>query len=187
MRKIMKTIRIKPPKSLVGRLLQAGACILFLTLIGGCMGSYGSYNRDSEVFEVFKNDQVPLDYRYYYYHSGSHLIAMIGVEKKYDAGSTMWREIEPNTEKFKDLINGIWQDYGYSRFAARIIDPSGRQVGIMYTSIREVAIKFTDDNRIVVMPHTPFLWGPGAELNGKYYGSVDTNALPSDRHRASKH
>ena len=100
----MKTIRIKPPKSLVGRLLQAGACILFLTLIGGCMGNYGSYNRDSEVFEVFNNDQVPLDYRYYYYHSGSHPIAVIGVEKKYDAGSTMWHEVEPNTEKFKDLV-----------------------------------------------------------------------------------
>ena len=116
----MEIIRIKPPIPLTGRLLQAGACILVLTLIGGCMGSYGNYNRDSEVFEAFNNQRVPPNYRYYYYHSGSEPIAVIGVEKKYDAGSRMWREVDPNTEKFKDLIHWIWEDIGYDSFAARI-------------------------------------------------------------------
>jgi hypothetical protein len=181
----MDVIRIKPPKSLICRLLKAGACILLPALIGGCMANYGNYARDSEVFDAFNNGQVPLNYHYYYYHSGSYYIAVIGVEKKYDVRSIMWREVEPGTEKFNDLIKWIWEDYGYSRFAARINDPTGKQVGIMYTSIREVAIKFTDDDRIVVMPHAPFLWGPEVNFSGRYFGGTDANLFPSNRHRAS--
>lgn len=85
------------------------------------------------------------------------------------------------------MILWIWGDYGYSRYAARILDPSGNPVGIMYTSIREVAIKFTDDNRIVVMPHTPFLWGPTVNGNpsGRYFGSIDSKSTPANLRHAS--
>lgn len=98
----------------------------------------------------------------------------------------MWRDIEPNTKKFRDMIFWIWEDFGYSRFGARINDPAGNQVGIMYTSVREVAFKFTDDNRIIVMPNTPFLWG---ELGNEEEDLIaaDTNTLPSDRQQASNH
>ena len=181
----MDTIRIKPAKSLIGRLLKACACILLPAFIGGCMAGYGNYARDSEVFDAFNHDRVPLNYHYYYYHSGSYSIAVIGVEKKYDVRSIMWREVEPGTEKFRDLIKWIWEDYGYSRFAARINDPTGKQIGIMYTSIREVTIKFTDDNKIEVMPYTPFLWGPEVGFNGRYFGATDVMLFPSNRHRAS--
>jgi len=75
----MKSIRIKPWTPLTGRLLQAGAGILILILMGGCMAGYGNFNQDSEVMEAFKNHRVPPDYRYYYYHSGSEPIAVIGV------------------------------------------------------------------------------------------------------------
>jgi hypothetical protein len=175
----MDTIGLKPFKYLICRTLQAGACILMLALISGCMGSYGNYNRDSEVFEAFTNDRVPMDYRYYYYHSGSHPIAVIGVEKKYDAGSRMWREVDPDTEKFRDMIKWIWEDASYHRYAARINDPSGQQVGIMYTSIREVAIKFPGENRIVVIPHTPFLWRVEYDESEEVYGSTESSPLPS--------
>ena len=194
----MGTIRLRSFKILTCQTPSAGACFLLLTLISGCMGSYGNYNRDAEVFDAFINNQVPMDYRYYYYHSGSHPIAVIGVEKKYDAGSRMWREVDPNTEEFRELIEWVWEDAGYHRFAARIKDPSGQQVGIMYTSIREVAIKFPGDNRIVVMPHTPFLWRvefdeseevygstDSMPLPSKAYGSMDAISLSSNRHRVS--
>jgi hypothetical protein len=150
------------------------------------MGNYGDYIRDDDVFEAFTNDQVPLNYRYYYYHSGSEPIAVIGVEKKYDAGSRMWREVDPGSEKFEELIRWIWEDYGYHRFAARIDDPSGQQIGIMFTAVKEVTLKFPGDNQIVVIPHTPFLWGPGADATEGYYGSMDTGSLPSNRRRASR-
>ncbi|CAB1078297.1 hypothetical protein D1AOALGA4SA_6051 [Olavius algarvensis Delta 1 endosymbiont] len=137
----MKISKQTRSKWLSTRLYQAGACILLLAVIAGCMGNYGNYNRDFEVFEAFNNQRMPLDYRYYYYHSGSEPIAVIGVEKKYDAGSRMWREVDPATEQFKDLIHWIWEDLGYESFAARINDPSGQQVGIMFTSVREITIE----------------------------------------------
>jgi hypothetical protein len=148
-------------------------------VIGGCMGSYGNYNRDPEVYDEFVSDRVPMDYRYYYYHSGSHPIAVIGVEKKYDAGSRVWREVDPNTEKFRELIKWMWEDINYHVYAARINDPSGQQVGIMYTSIRVVAIKFPGDNRIVVMPHTPFLWRVEVDYSEEIYGSTESIPMPS--------
>jgi|GEM_PF-688242 len=181
----MDTILIKPKNLPTGRYFVAAVCILLLTLTGGCMGTYGNYNRDTDIFDAFNNNRVPPEYRYYYYHSGSFPIAVIGVEKKYDAGSRMWREVEPNTEEFSELIKWIWEDAGWYRYAARINDPSGQQAGIMYTSVRTVAIKFTDDNRIVVMPHTPFLWRVEKEENRKYYGNADSKTLSSIRHRAS--
>lgn len=183
----MQIVTTKTRNPSAGRLFQAGVCILLLTLVAGCLGNYGRYQRDAEILQAFNNSQVPLDYRYFYYGLGSEAIAVIGVEKKYDAGSRMWLAVEPNSEKFNNLVYWIWEDYGYSPFAARILDPSGNPVGVLFTSIREVAIKFTDDNRIVVMPHTPFLWGPGVEFNSEeeYFGRADSNTFSSIPHRAS--
>jgi len=158
------------------RIFQISAGFLVLAIMAGCAGNYGRYHRDAEILQDFLNNKVPPDYKYYYYGFDTRPYAVIGVEKKYDAGSSLWREVEPNTEKFSSMIRWIWGDYGYSPYAARILDPSGNPVGVLYTSIREVAIKFSGDNRIVVMPHTPFLWGPAAENSpsGQYYGSIDT-------------
>lgn len=168
-------------------ILHMAVCFLLAFMVAGCMGNFGRYERDSEVFQAFNNNQVPLDYRYFHYSMGNRTIAVIGVEKKYDAGSRMWREVEPDSEKFKELTYWLWHDYGYTPFAARIINPSGNPVGVLFTSVREVAIKFTDDNRIVVMPHTPFLWGPGAGINAsdKILGSIDSNGRTVFQHRAA--
>jgi hypothetical protein len=156
-------------------LRHAGACFLLAALVTGCAGNYGRYKIDAGILQSFKDNQLPSDYRYFYYGLDTTPYAVVGVEKKYDAGSNLWREVEPNTEKFKYMIRWIWEDYGYTRFAARILDPSGKPVGVLCTSIREVTFKFSGDNRIVVMPNTPFLWGPGAGLNsaGRYYGSIE--------------
>jgi len=184
----MKT-RIWPSKCLIRwGVSQWGICLLLAALMAGCAGSYGRYKPDAAVLQSFRDNQVPSDYRYYYYGFNTNPYAVIGVEKKYDAGSNLWREVEPNTEKFKYMITWMWGDYGYSPFAARILDPSGNPVGVLYTSIREVAIKFSGDNRIVVMPHTPFLWGPAVNENhsGRFYGSIDSDQAPATLRQASQ-
>jgi hypothetical protein len=166
---------------------QVGICFLLAALVAGCAGNYGRYKRDDEVFRNFKDNQLASGYKFYYYGYDTEPYAVIGVEKKYDAGSNLWREVEPDTEKFKNMILRIWGDYGYSPYAARILDPAGNPVGVLYTSIREVVIKFTGDNRIVVMPHTPFLWGPTVNGNpsGRYYGSIESKNTPANFRLAS--
>jgi hypothetical protein len=66
----------------------------------------------------------------------------------------------PETPEFKEMIRWVWEDYNYNKFGADILDPQGKKVGVYYSAIRETAVKFVDDNQIMVMPHTPFLWGP---------------------------
>lgn len=168
-------------------LRHAGACFLLAALVTGCAGNYGRYKIDAGILQSFRDNQLPSDYRYFYYGLDTTPYAVVGVEKKYDAGSNLWREVDPNSEKFKNMIKWMWGDYGYSPFAARIFDPSGNPVGVLYTSIREVAIKFSGDNRIVVMLNTPFLWGPAVNKNpsGRYYGSIDSNQTPTDSRQAS--
>jgi len=167
---------------------QWGICLLLAAMVTGCAGIYGRYKPDAEILQSFRGNQVPSDYKYYCYGFDTKPYAVIGVEKKYDAGSNLWREVEPNTEKFKNMITWIWGDYGYSPYAARILDPAGNPVGVLYTSIREVVIKFSGDNRIVVMPHTPFLWGPTVNENhsGRFYGSIDSDHAPADLRQASR-
>lgn len=159
------------------RIFQISVGFLLLVLMAGCAGNYGRYNRDAEILQGFLDNKVPSDYRYYYHGYDTRPYALIGVEKKYDAGSNLWREVDPNSEKFRSMIRWIWGDYGYSPYGARILDPSGNPVGVLYTSIREVGIKFSGDNRITVMPHTPFLWGPAAanDPSGQYYGRIDAS------------
>ena len=176
---------IKSNKILPKERFTTFVCILLLTLLTGCFANYGRYTRDTEVYQAFRDDQIPMDYRYYYYHSGSEPIAVIGVQPKYNAGSRMWRDVEPGSKKFNDMIYWIWEDFGYTRFGAQILDPSGEPVGIMYTSVREVAIKFMDNNRIMVMPHTPFLWGEVDDTTDELIAAESDN-VPSSHQQASK-
>jgi hypothetical protein len=141
------------------------AGIAVLGLFAGCAGKYGSLKGDAEVKQAFESNQVPSDYKYYYY-GDSEPYVIFGIEPKYEMDSRMWRDMAPDTEEFKEAIRFMWEDYGYYRFGADILDPDGNKVGIFYSSVRETAFKFVGDNQIVVMPNTPFLWGPTAGSGG---------------------
>jgi hypothetical protein len=140
--------------------------ILILVLLTGCAGQYGSYRRDSGVQQSFESNQVPADYKYFYYGRENEPIVIFGIEKKYEMNSTMWKEVNADATEFRDLITRIWGDYGYSKFGADILDPNGNKVGILYTAIRETTLKFGINNQISVIPNTPFLWGPVADSGG---------------------
>jgi hypothetical protein len=144
---------------LLDNLMPIGIVIISLTLIAGCTANYGSLKRDAEVQQAFESNQVPMNYQYYYY-GDSEPYVIFGIEPKYEMDSKMWRDVSPDTAEFKELTRWIWEDYGYYKFGADILDPNGVQVGIMYTAIRATSVKFVGDNQVVVMPNTPFLWGP---------------------------
>jgi hypothetical protein len=145
--------------------MPIGIVIITLTLIAGCSANYGSLKRDAEVQQAFESNQVPMDYKYYYY-ADSEPYVIFGIEPKYEMDSRMWRDVSPDTAEFKEMTRWIWEDYGYIKFGADILDPNGIKVGIMYTAIRETIVKFVGDNRIVVIPNTPFLWGPDGRRSG---------------------
>ena len=144
----------------------SAAAILILALAGGCAGQYGSYRKDSGVQQSFESNQVPPDYKYFYYGLDNEPIVIFGVEKKYEMNSNMWKEVSADTPEFRDLTTWVWEDYGHNIFGAEILDPEGIKVGVLYTAVRETAIKFGADNQISVMTNTPFLWGPVADSGG---------------------
>jgi hypothetical protein len=143
-----------------------GILMVILTLTStGCTSKYGQLKHNAEVQQAFELNQVPRDYKYFHY-SDSEPYVILGLIPSYSMESTMWREAYSDTEEFKEMVRWIWEDYGYYKFGADILDPKGTKVGIMYTAIRETSVKFVGDNQIVVMPHTPFLWGPEAGRGG---------------------
>ena len=145
--------------------IQIGSVLIILMLIAGCSAKYGSLKKNAEVQQAFESNQVPMDYQYYHF-SASEPYVIFGIEPKYEMDSKIWRDVAPDTAEFKEMTRWIWEDYGYYKFGADILDPNGIKVGIMYTSIRETSVKFADDNKIVVMPNKPFLWGPDGGRGG---------------------
>jgi hypothetical protein len=147
------------------KLMPIGILIIMLALTAGCTANFGNLKQDAEVQQAFESNRVPRDYKYFHY-SDSEPYVILGLEPSYVMESAMWREVSSDTEEFKEMVRWIWEDYGYYKFGADILDPQGAKVGIMYTSIRETSVKFVGENKIVVMPHTPFLWGPEAGRGG---------------------
>ena len=135
--------------------------IFVLALIAGCAGNYGNLKRDTEVQQAFETNQVPMDYKYYYYGFDTRPYVIFGIEPEYEMNSKMWREVMPNTAEFKEMTRWVWEDYGYYKFGADILNPQGKKVGVFYSAIRDTSVKFVNGNQIMVMPNTPFLWGPG--------------------------
>ena len=133
--------------------------LVILALTSGCSAEYGRYLRDAEVQQAFESKQVPRNYKYFHY-SDAEPYVILGLDTRYHMKSRMWREVSADTEAFNEMVLFIWEDYGYYKFGADILDPDGKKVGILYTAIRETTIKFVGDYEIVVIPNKPYLWGP---------------------------
>jgi len=145
------------------RLFRAGAVLgaLFAaTMVSGCLENYGRIKRSPELTQAFQSYTVEPGYKYYYYGQSNHPYAIIGIDPAYHISSKVWREIEPGTEQFEKMVYSVWGgDYHSSITGASILSPSGEKVGIWYSSIWFVAIRFEENNRIAVMPDTPFIRG----------------------------
>lgn len=140
-----------------------GLCLLALALMVGCSGNYGRVAWDAEVTKAFKNNQVQPDYKYYYYGDISRYYAIVGLDPKWELRSRIWQKLEPDTEKFNEATFWIWDNpyyYPHDPRGAHILDSSGNKVGVYYSSLIYVTIKFEPNNQVRVMPDTAFNWGP---------------------------
>ena len=142
-----------------------GFCFLIAAMVSGCLGTYGKLHWDPQVTTAFQSYEVQKDFNYYYYGVGNRTFAMAGISTDYVMESKMWREVQPDTEEFKKLISRAWENSYYKPYdprGAHILNPEGKRVGVWYSSLRFVTVKFGNDNRIFLIPDTPFLGGPEA-------------------------
>jgi hypothetical protein len=148
--------------------IYAAALIIIIGL-GGCAQNYGSFKRDEQVAQAFKNNQLPSQYKYYYNAHHNLTYAILGIDPKYKLPSKFWREIEPNTEEFKEAWSRVWEDYNRHTYGANLIDPDGNTIGVWYSAVNTARLRFHDDDGVEVLLHTPFLWGPdGDDIGGGF-------------------
>ncbi|MBT8366673.1 MAG: hypothetical protein KJP23_18435, partial [Deltaproteobacteria bacterium] len=145
---------------------MTGLCCLMAFIFSGCFENYGRLHWDPQVTATFENHDIQPGFNYYYYGVGNQTYAVAGISTELSLKSTIWREIPQDTGEFKILISRAWENYAYKPYdpqGAHILNPEGNRVGLWYSSLRFVAIKFDENNRIQLMPETPFLGGPEAD------------------------
>lgn len=138
-------------------------CLLLLTTLTGCFSDYGRVKRNSEITRAFQDNQVPTNYRYYYYGRTNMPYVIIGINPDYNLKSRIWREVKPDTAAFKEMTYWVWSDtYTYlkSPRGADIVDPAGKKIGIWYSNAHWAAVKMLDDQgNIMIAPDTPWMLG----------------------------
>jgi hypothetical protein len=137
------------------RSLQLVISVLLMVLIAivGCRTvNYGRLASDSEVTQAFAAYQVLPDHTYYYRGTHSRPFVIAGIHKNFVLDSPIWVKIDTNSEDFKTLINRVSiQGSGGPRklWGFNILDKSGRQVGVWYSSIRAAAVDVDENGKIV--------------------------------------
>jgi hypothetical protein len=151
-------------------------------MISGCLGTYGKLHWDPRVTAQFQANEAQKDFNYYHYGVGNRTFAMAGISREYIMESKMWREVQPDTEEFKDLISRAWENSYYPPHdpqGAYILNSEGQRVGSWYSSLRFVTVKFGENNHIFIMPDTPFLGGPevgsGSGDSSKRISRIESN------------
>ncbi len=140
------------------RLLTISA--IFMIVIFGCFENYGRLRRSAEVQTMFETGQLPSEYNYHFFGSRYHPYAVMGLRPDWTLRSNMWRKVELSTEEFKYMTKWVWEDFGYYKYGANILDPEFEKIGIIFTSSRMAAVKVDKDTKTVeVMPHV-WLGGP---------------------------
>ncbi len=147
------------------RLLRSGAvlgALIASALVSGCFENYGRLRHNHEVTRAFQTDQVEPAYKYYYYGRTNMPYAIVGIDRNYHMKSRVWREVDRDTGQFNKMILRVWDDIflPFSLSGAYITDPDGKKVGIWYSGIWYAAVRFEENNRIVIMPDLPFMGGP---------------------------
>ena len=156
-------------RRLLSGYVTVALCLFIAALVSGCLANYGRLNWDSQVAAQFQANESQEDFNYYYFGVGNRTFAMAGISDKYSMDSKMWRQVQPDTQDFKDLISRAWVNSYYAPYdprGAHILDPQGNRVGSWYSSLRFVTVKFSEDNRIVIITDKPFLGGPSADAGG---------------------
>jgi len=137
-----------------------------LTLIWavGCSQNYGRINWDDDITRAFEASQIEPGYNFYQYTIGMQVYAIVGFDPKLEMQSRIWRKLARDTEDFKVAISRIWyNDYQLpvEPRGAVIMNPDGEKVGVYFSSLQIVAIKFNPGNQVMVMPDLTLIRGGG--------------------------
>jgi hypothetical protein len=133
------------------------AALVLVILLMGCGDDYGQLEREEAITESFKNLRVPPTLDYYYYGVNNRCYAIAGLDPIYQIPSEFWQPIEPKIPRFQSMVLGIWQDHDLTAYGARILNPQGHRIGIWYSSLPQVTVKFEAGDQVSLIPNSAHL------------------------------
>ena len=117
---------------------------LVLILICSCAtANHGSLSRSQDVAHAFETFQVFADHRYYLLNQENDPYAVVALQSNYAISDPMWRELDPNSEKFKKvigLVEGFPVYFNFRPYGSYILDHPMNRIGYWYSSLRVVSI-----------------------------------------------
>jgi len=158
-------------------LVSQVAVILALFILAGCAtgANYGKLERNRDLDNMFLRYEVLPDHRYYSTGGFDAPDAILAVHTDYelDNSGDLWRGV-PNVDygQMRIWIDTIApeQNYRYSNgyFAAYILNPTGKRVGVWYSIEPQTTVKFLEGNKIQVRtPNRSLDIGIGIRRGGR--------------------
>jgi hypothetical protein len=158
-------------------LVSQVAVILALFILAGCAtgANYGKMERNRDLDNMFLRYEVLPDHRYYSTGGFDAPDAILAVHTDYelDNSGDLWRGV-PNVDygQMRIWIDTIApeQNYRYSNgyFAAYILNPTGKRVGVWYSIEPQTTVKFLEGNKIQVRtPNRSLDIGIGIRRGGR--------------------
>jgi hypothetical protein len=117
--------------------------------------NYGSLERDKETTRIFETHKVLPDHKYYINGWGNIPYAIIGIQEKYTLRQGLWQEVDLTTQLLRSWIYQMDTVYGYPPYGSKILDDTGNQVGIWYSSKQWTTVIVEEDNVIAVFAPEP--------------------------------
>ena len=147
------------PHKMTRPAVVVAACLSLLAALGACsIANYGKLEPDPEVARDFKAYRALPAHSYYYRGTESRPTVIAGINKNYVLSSQVWVAVEPESEKFRKLIDRVSLQGVSGRTSAwgfTILDKNGNEVGVWYSASRAATVEIDDTGRVVNLSPQP--------------------------------
>ena len=134
--------------------------VLATVLVACATANTGGVRRSSEVAQTFETYQVNPEFNYYHYNQENNPYAVVGLLKAYSIQDPDYRPFDPNTEKYKKVVDLVksFPDYYNSPYGSFIVDPQGNQIGMWYSTLPSPGISVNPETgRVSINAARPWL------------------------------
>jgi hypothetical protein len=136
------------------------AVTLALVLSACATANTGGVKRSSEVTRAFESYFVAPDYQYYLYNQENLPYAVVGLHNDYFIESPDWRPLDPNSDKFKKVIDLVkdFPETFTQAYGSFILAPQGDRIGMWYSTLAPPGITVDPEtNRVSINAARPWL------------------------------
>ena len=122
---------------------------------------YGKLKRDREANQTFQTSKVLSTHKYYISGRTEIPYAIIGVDKKYTLRPGLWQEVELTTPLLRSWVSKMDNIYGYPPYGSSILDDTGKQIGIWFSSKQWTTVIIEENDEIAILAPEPPGFGGG--------------------------